>query len=183
MTKYALTRLDGRIIDVGLTLAEAASALLTYDSAEFEIREDEDGWMVIFTRAARSGRQKWTSTVFCAPTEEELFLKVVNAFDNATDALEAIEDDADSGWWEIAPAGETAFYGYGSRREADEYAKLLDERSEHYDLHVVVYHVRPLSLREAFEMRKKLEAEGDELDVALQAIRDELDDRAAEIAA
>ncbi|WP_377296116.1 hypothetical protein [Rhizobium sp. SGZ-381] len=145
MTKYALTRLDGRILDVGLTLAEAASALLTYDSAEFEVRSDDDGWMVIFTRAARSGGKKWTTTVFCAPTEEELFLKVVNAFDNATDALEAVDEDADSGWWKIAPAGGEAVYGYGSRAEADEYAELLDCGSEP----TAVHHVSAVSWHDA----------------------------------
>ncbi len=62
MTTYALIHRDGYTFDIGVTLAEAASALLTYDSAEFDIRSDDDGWMVIFTRAA-PGRQKWTSTV------------------------------------------------------------------------------------------------------------------------
>jgi hypothetical protein len=61
---YAVVDRAGEPIAEGLTEAEAAHEILTYDGAQYELRADDDGegW-ILWTRHQTANRH-WTPTIF-----------------------------------------------------------------------------------------------------------------------
>ncbi len=165
LTLYAIVDMNkGKVIDVDYTLDEAVNFLLTADGQTFSVRLGPDGLQHLW-RAAQHG-SKPELTIFVGETENEVLQKIVD-FDGDWDGYEAVVQTADSGWWKIAPHGGQALYRWGSRREAEEYAELLDDVEP-----TSVHHVSPISWREAFERQEYLAGDGYNLDDELQAIHE-----------
>lgn len=87
MTITTYTVLDngsGEAIATGLTAAEAAHEILTSDSQEYDIREDEDGGFTLWARQ-QVANKGWTRTVIFsvkddrAEAEAEIFGQVIVA--------------------------------------------------------------------------------------------------------
>ena len=62
MTTYTVIDYNGYKIDGGLTAAEAAHIVLTYDGRDYEIRENEDGGYTLWSRHPVANRG-WEPTV------------------------------------------------------------------------------------------------------------------------
>lgn len=84
---YAVINAQGEPIAQGLTLAEAGHAILTYDSARYELRPDADGEGWILWCKSLNG--PWTAYVFGSwqadrdAAEAEILAEVVRAADTA----------------------------------------------------------------------------------------------------
>lgn len=82
MTTYTILTGEGEMIEAGLNLRDAADAVLTSDSREFDIRADADGGFTLWTRQLVANRP-WTETKFFsiltdrAAAEEEIFAAVL----------------------------------------------------------------------------------------------------------
>ncbi len=71
MTTFSVIRHATGLLSGGLTLAEAGRAILTYDSRQFEVRQDRDGdgrftgrW-TLWVAGSRNGpmNRSWSSTI------------------------------------------------------------------------------------------------------------------------
>lgn len=87
MTNTLYTVIDngsGEAIDTGLTAADAAAVILTDDSQEYDILEDDDGGFMLWTRQ-QVANKGWTRTVVFsikterAEAEADIFDKVIAA--------------------------------------------------------------------------------------------------------
>ena len=82
---YVVIRQDGEPIAEGLTEAEAAHEILTYDSEQYEIRADRDGEGWILWGKSLNG--PWTASIFGSwetdrdAAEAEILAEVVRAAD------------------------------------------------------------------------------------------------------
>lgn len=105
---YAVIDAQGEVIAQQLTLAEAGHAILTHDSARYELRSDSDGEGWILWGKSLNG--PWTSYVFGSwktdrdAAEAEIMAEVVRAADTANRwTAEAIpQEDYDAMQKEIA---------------------------------------------------------------------------------
>ena len=84
---YAVINAQGEPIAQGLTEAEAAHAILTYDGAEYEIRADEDGEGWILWGKSLNG--PWLAYIFGSwetdrdAAEAEIMAEVVGMSDTS----------------------------------------------------------------------------------------------------
>ena len=84
---YAVINAQGEPIAQGLTEAEAAHEILTHDSAQYEIRADDDGEGWVLWGKSLNG--PWTAYVFGSwqadrdAAEAEILAEVVRAADTA----------------------------------------------------------------------------------------------------
>ena len=65
MTTYTILDTDGSILERGVTLAEAADAIMTSDGCEWAIRMDEPGYYTAWSRQQVANRS-WEPTIFTA---------------------------------------------------------------------------------------------------------------------
>jgi len=83
MTTYTIINSDGEMLETGLTLRDAAAEVLRSDSREFEIREDDDGSFVLWSRQQVASRP-WAATRFFSnktdreEAENQIFAEVVS---------------------------------------------------------------------------------------------------------
>ena len=84
MTTYTILDNDGYVMDRGVSLCEAADAIMTSDSREWEIREDKDGGYTAWSRQ-QVANWPWAATAiysFAATRDEaerEICEKIVNS--------------------------------------------------------------------------------------------------------
>ena len=84
MTYTLIHPVSGDKIDGGLTAAEAAHIVLTYDGRDYEIRENEDGGYTLWSRHPVANRG-WEPTVVESresnrdAAEAEIFEQVIHA--------------------------------------------------------------------------------------------------------
>lgn len=72
MTTYTIITGEGYVIDRGLGLAEAADAIMTSDSREWEIREDQGGGFTAWSRQQVANRPWAATTIYSfAATRDE----------------------------------------------------------------------------------------------------------------
>ncbi|TAW73062.1 hypothetical protein ELI16_14500 [Rhizobium ruizarguesonis] len=175
-TLYAvLNDLGDTVHSVDYTLEQGAHFLLTADSRSYEIR-DEDGEKRLFWALSGHSRSHWSG--FFGATEADIFQQIVD-LDAEWGGYVAVPQHRPSGWWKIGPVGGEAVFGYGSRREAEEYADLLNDLT--LGERTAVYHASPLSQRQAFKLQGYL-VHGDlgcNLDEEIAALRERLEERAA----
>ena len=81
---YTILDFDGYVMERGVSLAEAADAIMTSDSREWQIREDKDGGYTVWTRQQVANRP-WRATAIWsfeaerAAAEQEICEKIVFA--------------------------------------------------------------------------------------------------------
>ena len=84
MTTYTAIDGDGYVLSRGLSLVEAADAIMTSDSCEWGIREDKDGNFTAWSRQQVANRP-WaaigihSSIADCAAAEQEICEKIINS--------------------------------------------------------------------------------------------------------
>lgn len=84
MTSYTIIDGEGEVLDRGASLSEAADAIMTSDSREWDIRQDKDGGFTAWSRQQVANRP-WAITSiysFAATREEaerEIFEKIVTS--------------------------------------------------------------------------------------------------------
>ena len=85
MTTYTTIDADGYVLDRGLSLAEAADAIMTSDSREWEIRPDGDGLGVTAWSRQQVANHPWARTAIYsghtdrAAAEQEICKKIVTS--------------------------------------------------------------------------------------------------------
>ena len=99
MTTYTILSPSGAVMETGISLREAADAVLTSDGREYEVRKDDQwGCFILWTRQ-EVANQRWTSTRFFSvktdrsEAEDDIFGKVVRA-ERFPGHCEAITDAA-----------------------------------------------------------------------------------------
>jgi folylpolyglutamate synthase/dihydropteroate synthase len=84
MTTYTTIDADGYVLERGISLVEAADTIMTSDSREWEIREDENGGFTAWSRQQVANRP-WAATVIHsfkadrAEAEAEICEKIVTS--------------------------------------------------------------------------------------------------------
>ena len=84
MTTYTTIDSDGYVLDRGISLVEAADAIMTSDSREWEIREDKDGGFTAWLRQ-QVAKRPWDATAIYsfkadrAEAEAEICEKIVTS--------------------------------------------------------------------------------------------------------
>lgn len=84
MTTYTIIDGEGYVMDRGVSLSEAADAIMTSDSREWDIREDENGGFTVWSRQQVANRP-WAATAiysFAANRDEaerEICENIVNS--------------------------------------------------------------------------------------------------------
>lgn len=97
MTTYTILSGEGEMIETGLALRDAAAEVLRSDSREFDIREDDDGSFVLWTRQQVANRP-WMATKFFSiktdreAAENEIFAEAVSS-ERFAGHYEAITDE------------------------------------------------------------------------------------------
>jgi len=79
MTTYTIERTDGQV-ERGLTLEQAADAIMTYDGHEYEVRRDRDGltlWVSQFSRNSTLGGRPLVKSVIRAASHDDLYRAVL----------------------------------------------------------------------------------------------------------
>ncbi|AGH48786.1 MULTISPECIES: hypothetical protein [Sphingomonadales] len=82
MTTYTILSGEGEVQAQGLTLTEAAHEILTSDSREYDVRQDDDGGFTLWTRQQVANRG-WEMTTFFSTNsdrkqaEDEIFTAIV----------------------------------------------------------------------------------------------------------
>jgi hypothetical protein len=98
MSTYTIIDGEGEVLDRGVSLSEAADAIMTSDSREWEIRADTDGGFTAWNRQQVANRP-WAATAiysFAATREEaehEICEKIVIA-ERWAGHCEAMTDEA-----------------------------------------------------------------------------------------
>jgi len=76
-------------------------------------------------------------------------------------------------WWKISKYNSQPYYGYGTEAQAQEYARLLDER-EHND--VDCYQISECTSEKIEALEDEANTEGSNLEDEIPALREELED-------
>jgi hypothetical protein len=97
MTTYTIIDGEGYVLDRGVSLNEAADAIMTSDSREWEIRQDKDGGFTAWSRQQVASRP-WAATAIYfkmdrAEAEHEIYEKIVTS-DRWPGHCEAMTDAA-----------------------------------------------------------------------------------------
>lgn len=100
MTTYTVLNRHGDVQDRGLTAAQAANLILTYDGHQYEVRRSDDGkwfdlWVSQFSRNSTLGGRPLVKSVIFGTTEDEIWSGVIThaeGWDNQSCMLDSDYD-------------------------------------------------------------------------------------------
>ena len=83
MTTYTVLDRHGEVQERGLTAAQAAELILSYDGHQHEVRRSDDGkwlelWVSPFSRNSTLGGRPLVKSVIFGSTEDEIWQSVVH---------------------------------------------------------------------------------------------------------